>query len=225
MATLTEEQFTTLLGTLAPRSTTQPPVRNDLAALGPMRLYHMGTNKMTRLHTFEQWLEEADNRMKYIGTEEDDAKTILLKTWAGIELIDFMKKKAHVVFEDIPPVGENPRVPKDNYDAIIEKIKDEMKRTVYRTMAMHDLHTTKQGQKPWMDFVAKIEKKVCTLNFNSQPYAHDDAVRDAIIIGMADLQLKEKALTEDPKLTKLVQMGQAREAGRDTHLKKQHLQE
>ena len=56
------------------------PVRNDPAALGPMSLSHMGTNKMTRLHTFEQWLEEADNRMKYIGTEEDDVKTILLKT-------------------------------------------------------------------------------------------------------------------------------------------------
>ena len=54
MATLSEEQFKTLCP----------------AVLGPMRPFIMDTNKMIRLKAFEEWLEEAENRMTYVGTTQ-----------------------------------------------------------------------------------------------------------------------------------------------------------
>ena len=71
---------------------------------------------------------------------------------------------------------------------------------VNRTMAMHDLLTTKQGTQNWLEFIHNLEKKAMILNFESQPYKTSDAVKDAAIFGMSDAKLREKALAEDPNL-------------------------
>ena len=39
--------------------------RNDPSALGPMVPCKLGSNKMTKLTNFEEWLEEAENRMAF----------------------------------------------------------------------------------------------------------------------------------------------------------------
>ena len=70
--------------------------QNDPAALGPIRHCVLGNNKMLKLTMFNEWLEEAENRMAYIGTEDDKSKIILLKSWGGTDLINFMKAHAKI---------------------------------------------------------------------------------------------------------------------------------
>ena len=111
MASFTDAQFQTLLAQMAQLSTNaNPPAqpqetpdanpppttqRNDPSALGPMAPCTLGTNKMTKLTKFEEWVEEAENRMEYIGHQEDKDKIILLKSWGGSELNEFMKTYHH----------------------------------------------------------------------------------------------------------------------------------
>ena len=90
MATaLTDAQLQTLItalttnnnATAAPAPPAPAQVRNDAAALGPMPPCTLGSNKMTRLQQFETWLEEAENRMHFIGVTEDEKKVRLLRSW------------------------------------------------------------------------------------------------------------------------------------------------
>ena len=211
MTTFTDEQFKALLVTIIkPQSGS-----NDPAALGPMKPFVLGSNKMTRLKHFEDWLEDAESRMKYIGTQDDAAKVILLKSWGGSELVEFMRIHAKVVFDKKPASDSQEALEPDTYEQVIQKTTLEMKRLVNRTMAMHDLLNTQQGDRGWMDFIKDLENKAHILNFDSQPYKHKDIVKDAAIFGMTDKRLREKSLAEDPDLETLIRWGQARETGRE----------
>ena len=225
MAAFTAEQFQTLLQTITnnvgqqqqqQQQVRQPPAAgNDPTALGPMPPCTLGVNKMTRLTQFETWLEEAENRMKYIGVRDDEKKVILLRSWGGSELVKFMKMHAKVKFEEIPAADTTAAIPADTYSQAVQKIKDELHKLVNRTMAMYQLFTTKQGDRNWMDFIKVLEDKAHILNFETTPYTQDDAVKDAAIFGMTDGRLQEKALAEDPDLSVLIRLGQSRESGRE----------
>ena len=226
--TFTDQQFQTLLAQMAQMGQQQgteqhaPPVennpattpRNDPSALGPMAPCTLGTNKMTKLTKFEEWLEEAENRMNYIGNQEDRDKIILLKSWGGSELNEFIKTHVAIRTTAQEAVDGNPAIPADTYDEVVEKIKVELRKLVNRTMAMHDLLNTKQGTRSWMDYIHELEKKAKVLDFARKPYTTEEAIKDAAIRGMADAKLSEKALAEDHDKETLVKQGQAREAGR-----------
>ena len=66
-----------------------------------------------------------------------------------------------------------------------------------------------------MDFIKDLENKAHILCFDTIPYKHAEAVKDAAIFGMTDTALREKALAEDPSLDTLVRWGQARDTGRE----------
>ena len=204
MTTFTDDQFQTLLATLAqgmkPVKAEETEARNDPAALGPMPACNLGTNKMMKLTIFEEWLEEAENRMNYIGSSDCRSKISLLKAWGGAELLEFIKA--------------NKIEAGSSYEDYTKAIKDEFRKLVNRTMAMHDLLTTKQGTKKWMDFIHELEKKAKILDMEKKPYTTQDVVKDAAIFGMTDPRLREKALAEDPTLQVLTQWGHAREAGK-----------
>ena len=210
MTTLSDEQFRLLLSTISGKvEPTEIPTtpKNDPAALGPMQPCVLGTNKMTKLTKFEEWLEEAENRMTYIGNHDDSSKIILLKAWGGTELTEFVK--THKIETDQSST---------NYETLIKSIKDELRKLVNRTMAMYDLLTTKQGTMKWMDFIHELEKKAKILDFEKQPYTSEEVVKDAAIFGMTDQRLREKALAEDPNLDTLSRWGYSREAGKsDAH--------
>ena len=160
----TDAQFQQLLAQLktpqtpnpAPTNNENAPAttpRNDPSALGPMTPCALGTNKMTKLTKFEEWLEEAENRMAYVGNQEDSDKIILLKSWGGSELNEFIKTHVSIVTTAQPAVGTTEAIPADTYDQVVEKIKTELRKLVNRTMAMHDLLNTKQGSRSWMDYI------------------------------------------------------------------------
>ena len=70
MARLSAEQFEALLATIT--TAASAPVldisraRNDPAANGPIPQCSLGSNKMRKVTLFNEWLEEAENRMDYI---------------------------------------------------------------------------------------------------------------------------------------------------------------
>ena len=230
MATFSPEQFDRLMAQFAQlggnqqQQEPQPPTdnvnadttahRNDPSALGPMAPCTLGSNKMTKLTKFEEWLEEAENRMEYIGHQQDKDKIILLKSWGGSELNDFMKTYVTIRTVSQPAEGDNPAIEADTYDQVIEKIKTELRKMVNRTMAMYDLLNTKQGTRSWMEYIHELEKKAKILDFEKKPYTTDEAIKDAAIRGMSDVKLSEKALAEDHDKDTLVRQGQAREAGK-----------
>ena len=214
---MTEEQFNQLLQRIqAPQA---PQQQRSAAALGHMKPLDMGADKMRRLKKFNEWLEEAENRMRYIGATADEERISLLRSWGGQDLVNFMKLHAKVLFEPIPPKPDTtpptPEIPKDTYAQTITKIRAELQRLVNRTLAMHELLTSKQGNRPWLEFYAEIETKARNLEFDTRPYTHKDAVKDALIMGMTDKKLMERALAEDPSHDTLMLWGQAREAGKE----------
>ena len=201
MATFTNDQFQQLLAQMAQMNTNQQPLqppggenanppatmqRNDPSALGPMAPCTLGTNKMTKLTKFEEWLEEAENRIDYIGHQEDKDKVRLLKSWGGSELNEFIKTYVSIRTTAQPAEGDNPEIAADTYDQVVEKIKTELRKMVNRTMAMHDLLNTKQGTRSWMDYIHELEKKAKILDFTKKPYTADEAIKDAAIRGMTD---------------------------------------
>ena len=203
MAAFTKDQFDQFMALMRANNAPAPPAndaapavpappRNDPSALGPMAPCSLGTNKMTKLTKFEEWLEEAENRMEYIGNQEDKDKIILLKSWGGSDLNDFLKTHVSIITTARPAVGDAPAVEADTYDQVVEKIKAELRKLVNRTMAMHDLYNTKQGSKSWMDYIHELEKKAKVLDFVRNPYTTEEAVKDAAIRGMADVKLSER---------------------------------
>ena len=101
---MTDEQFQQLLTTLqAPH---QPQQHKSAAALGHMKQLDMGPDKMRRLKKFNEWLEEAENRMTYIGITTDEERISLLRSWGGQDLVNFMKLHAKVILEPIPAANE-----------------------------------------------------------------------------------------------------------------------
>ena len=221
---MTNEQLQTLIAALQPggnqmqqlvNAVNRQPPQKSAAALGHMRPLELGSDKMRKLKIFNEWLEEAENRMKYLGVNTDDEKISLLRAWGNSEIVTFMKLHAKVRFETVPAIGDQPEIPKDNYDQIVTKIRGVLQKMVNRTLAMHELMTTKQGNRTWLEFYTDLETKAQNLDFDTTRYTHKDAVKDALIMGMSDKKLMERALTEDPDHDTLIGWGEAREAGKE----------
>ena len=81
--------------------------------------------------------------MQFLSVTEDTKKVILLRSWGGAELVKFMKTHAKVKFEDTPAAGDTAAIPADTYKEVIDKTKQELQSLVNRTMAMHQLLTSK----------------------------------------------------------------------------------
>ena len=221
---MTNDQLQTLIAAIQPgnqfrdilEAIRRPQHQKSAAALGHMRPLELGQDKMRKLRNFNEWLEEAENRMRYINAETDEEKISLLRAWGNTELVSFMKLHAKVNFETIPEIDEDhPEIPKDTYDQIIVKIRTVLQGMVNRTLAMHELMTTKQEGRSWLDFYSDLETKAGNLDFDNIRYTQKDAIKDALIMGMSDRKLMERALTEDPTHDTLVSWGEAREAGKE----------
>ena len=210
------------MATISPNAAPQSTFKNDPAALGPMRQCSLGTDKMRKLTMFNEWLEDAENRMTYIGVTDDNEKVILLKTWGGPEMVELIRlEKSNLNIRATTDSNEEEQG--CTYAQLIEKLRSFLARMVNRTMAMHQLLSTQQGTRSWSDFIRDLERKAKILNFENKPYTTDEAIKDAAIFGMNDPSLREKALAEDPTLEKLTRWGQARETGREDahHLNKE----
>ena len=101
--------------------------------------------------------------MDYIGVRSDKDKITLLKTWGGHDLV--------VLLSSCCRIGEESSLNlDDNFDNVIQKIRDELRRLVNRSLDMYNLLNTKQGSKIWMEFVNDLEDKAYLLDFDNHPY-------------------------------------------------------
>ena len=239
MATLSEEQFKQLLATITNTNSNgshsnegrgKQETRNNPSVLGPMRQCNLGDDKMKKLTIFDEWLEEAENRMDFIGINDDKEKLILLKTWGGPDVNEILKQQTSVFRIKQEPEESNDeantssgsKLPKsiikqdtNTYQQTVDTIRNTLEKLVNRTMAVHRLMTTSQGDRTWVEFIKDIEAKAKILNFEKKPYTQEEAIKDAAIFGMSDAKLREKALAEDPDLETLSRWGHAKETGRE----------
>ena len=81
-------------------------------------------------------------------------------------------------FEETPATETADAIPANTYAETVKKTKDELRKLVNKTMAMHQLLTTKQGERNWMEFIKDLEDKAHILNFDVQPYKQNEAVKD-----------------------------------------------
>ena len=110
---MTNEQLQQLIAAIQPQ---QPQRQQKSAAvLGHIKTLDLGCEKMRKLKKFNEWLEEAENRMVYIGANTDEEKVTLLRSWGGTDFVNFMKLNAKVLFEPtravLEPEGEEQEVP------------------------------------------------------------------------------------------------------------------
>ena len=72
---------------------------------------------MRKLTLFNQWLEEAENRMDFIGVTNNKEKITLLKTWGGSVITELIK------LEKSPPnIKKEPATDDVNYSQLIERL-------------------------------------------------------------------------------------------------------
>ena len=203
------DQFNQLLATLSGGNVNKAASapRNDPAALGPIRQCALGTDKMKKLNIFNEWLEDADNRMSYIGITSDKEKIILLKTWGGPEIVELIRlEKSHLnARAQAPQQGEAEQ--EQIYEELIDKLRLYLSKMVNRTMAMHQLLSTQQGSRSWSEFIRDLEKKAKTLNFEKKPYTTEEAIKDAAIFGMNDTSLRRESLGRGSRPRKAIKMG------------------
>ena len=123
---MSQDQLQTLIAALQNQQpqAIRPQQQKSAAALGHMRSLDLGPDKMQKLKLFNQWLEEAENRMKYLGSTTNEEKISLLRAWGGPELVSFMKLHAKVKLEITPATGDVEEIPADTYDETIKKIRD-----------------------------------------------------------------------------------------------------
>ena len=192
MANLSSEQFAQLLAAMkssaieaatgavsaaaVSKTPEVPAQRNDPSVLGPMRQCLLGDDKMRKLTLFEEWLEEAECRMEYIGNISDKEKTILLRTWGGQEIKELIKRQSSKLSgpavpikkeddDDTPPrlEGETPdsnsMAGQGQYQDIVNGIRELLMKNVNRTMAMYQLMNTRQGTMNWNSFIRELEVK------------------------------------------------------------------
>ena len=74
----------------------------DCCGIGKLRPLELGSDKIRKLKLFNEWLEEAKNRMQYLSVNTDDKKISVISAWGNSELVNFMKLHAKVRFETVP---------------------------------------------------------------------------------------------------------------------------
>jgi len=118
------DQFSQLLATLSGDRTPGPAAisatRNDPVALEPIRQCALRTDKMKKLNIFNEWLEDAENRMSYIGITSDKEKIILLKTWGGPEMVELIRLESHL---NAQTQARGEAEQEDTYNQTFEKLR------------------------------------------------------------------------------------------------------
>ena len=102
-----------------------------------------------------------------------------------------------------------------SYDATIQKLKDRYKPTQNTTLANYQFHRLRQGDlEPYDTFVNRVRQEAsnCEFKCNNACTIRDTLIRDQIIIGTSDNEIRKKALSEQWGLTDLVAKGRQMEA-------------
>ena len=146
----------------------------------------LGTDPAKFLERFEDWYEHHSLLADTMAVEASK-KLKLLLLWGGKDFRKF-SKEAGVVSE-----GDA----QDTLDAAIGKLRNRCGSHVNLSMAMFRLMHAKQGTKTITEFGNEIEELAIQCQFDSHPYDKERAMKDALIFGTSDEQLRREALAKD----------------------------
>jgi len=152
----------------------------------------LGTDPARFLECFENWYEHHSLLADTVGVQ-DNAKLKVLLLWGGKDFRKFAKD-AGVVSE-----GETT----DTLAAAIVKLRTKCGSHVNLSMAMFKLMHAKQGTKTMTEFTNEIEELAVRCQFDSHPYNKERAMKDALIFGTSDEQLRREALAKDYDLKQI----------------------
>ena len=146
----------------------------------------LGTDPAKFLERFEDWYEHHDLLADTMGVETNK-KLKLLLLWGGKEFRKFAK--------DAGVVSEGNA--QDTLDAAVGKLRTKCGSHVNLSMAMFQLMHAKQGTKTITEFSNEIEELAIQCQLDKNPYTKERAIKDAIIFGTSDEQLRREALAKD----------------------------
>ena len=186
------------------------------AAAGSLPPCPLGRDKTKRFQQFRDWLNQAEAKMEFLNIAESKRKIAYLRSNAGPELTLFWEKEVRVRFHDIEEdatVGIAAQVA-HTYEEIITESKKELLAMVNRDRAVIDLLRMSQGDKTAMEYVAAAEDQARLCRADSVPIKEEDLTRMALIGGMKDRSLAEKALAENYDLKTTIATMKTRECSK-----------
>ena len=205
--TLSEDQFRQLLAA-AKAGPVEPPVGAGMATgaaalVGEMPRCSLGKDKLKRYKRWKEWLNDAENKMRFLKIANDKEKIDFLRSCGGPELTEFWNKEARITFEE-----------EGTYSDMITETKKALLKYVNKDRALIDLLRMKQGNRSFMDFLSEVEDQEYLCRIDEQPLTGEDLKRISLIAGMRDRTLAEKALAEEYSLTDVIKTGITREASK-----------
>ena len=186
------------------------------AAAGSLPPCPLGRDKTKRFQQFRDWLNQAEAKMEFLNIAESKRKIAYLRSNVGPELTLFWEKEVRVRFHDIEEdatVGIAAQVA-HTYEEIITESKKELLAMVNSDRTVIDLLRMSQGDKTAMEYVAAAEDQARLCRADSVPIKEEDLTRMALIGGMKDRSLAEKALAENYDLKTTIATMKTRECSK-----------
>ena len=186
------------------------------AVVGPMQPCHLGKDKIKRYKRWEDWIQDAENKMKFLKMTSNTEQIGFVRSCAGAELTDFWTKEARIRFDDIQ--ADAARGVEAQLAHTFKQIKEESKKAllklVSRDRAIIDLLRLEQGTRSFIDFLSEVEDQEHLCRTEEMPLASADMQRMSLIAGMKDRTLAEKAIAEEYTLKQVIQGGVTRETSK-----------
>ena len=188
------------------------------AAAGNLQPCVLGRDKTKRYQAFLDWMTQAEAKMAFLGIQVGAKKVAYIRSNAGPELTIFWEKEVRARFADIAIAGDaqagRAAQAVHTYEELIALSKGEMLSMVNRDRAVIDLLRMSQGDKSAMEFVAAVEDQARLCRADTEPIKETDLSRMALIGGMKDRSLAEKALAENYELKTTIDTMKTRESSK-----------
>lgn len=186
------------------------------AAAGNLQPCVLGRDKTKRYQAFLDWMTQAEAKMAFLGIQVGAKKVAYIRSNAGPELTIFWEKEVRARFADIAGDAHAGIAAQaaHTYEELIALSKGEMLSMVNRDRAVIDLLRMSQGDKSAMEFVAAVEDQARLCRADTEPIKETDLTRMALIGGMKDRSLAEKALAENYELKTTIDTMKTRESSK-----------
>ena len=188
------------------------------AVMGQLAPCQLGKDRIKRVKKFEDWIRDAEAKIKVLQLNTDQEKIDFIKSCAGHELIEFWTKEARVRFEPVardddaqPPVPEQAA---HTYTEILRETRRQLMKIISQERAFIDLMRIEQNDRNFNEFLSDIEDQEKLCQIATKPITSDSLKKMAILAGLKDRTLAEKAIGEGYTLTQLIQTAVSRETSR-----------
>ena len=186
------------------------------AAAGNLQPCILGRDKTKRYQAFLDWLTQAEAKMAFLSIQDGAKRVAYIRSNAGPELTIFWEKEVRARFTDITADPATGRVAQaaHTYGELTNLSKKELLSMVNRDRAVIDLLRMSQGDMGAMEFVGAVEDQARLCRADTEPIKETDLARMALIGGMKDRSLAEKALAENYELKTTIETMKTRESSK-----------